>query len=839
MQRIFSLAAPKRGSVVFNTIIQFICVFTVLLLSSAMLAQQPKQLRGRVLDPLGALVPQATVELLDDAKVVGKTTSGADGSFQLALPEVGRYRLRVAAKGFQTTTTAAAYASGAVDVTLHTPTLTEQVTVTATGFALPEAQTGASVTVLTPVDSRFTPEAQDTLRLVPGLQVTQVGQIGGTTALSIRGGATPANKVLVDGVPVNTIGGAFDYSNIASVGIDSIEVLREPNSAIYGSDALAGVIQLTSTRAGTKLPLLTYQGDAGNFRSYRNQVSAGVVRGQFDLYSAFGRMDTDNNLPNSEFHNATYAGNFGWTPNSANDVRFTVRHLVTSSGQPNAIAFYGIADDSQQKEHDTYYNAAWNGQTLPNWHNQVRYDGLRQNGLNRSFGAVGVLDGFGDTDGLPVTITGANGYSVHGQAYYYYCGCKTTAGLSGGAYTALANSSRDLVYAESDYRFPQRITALGAFQYENLSGSSSGKTAQRGNYSTTLQISGDVKRRLFYQLGSGLENNGLYGFAATPRASLAYYLARPTASGLFSGTKLHGTFGKGIKEPNVYQQNYSLYNSLLNFPATGTGPTGAQVISQDHIGQIGPEESRTFDGGLDQQLFGGRAHVGVTYFHNQFTNGVEYVPATGIEQLLGISPSDPAATPINKNYGAYINSLAFRSQGVEVVSEYRVSRSLFARGGYTYIDPVVQNSFSSAVLSPTYNTSSSFSTIRIGAYSPLKGARPFRVAPHSGYFGLDYRAGKFNAGLTGTLVGRRDDSTYLSDANFGNSLLLPNHDLLGGYERLDLGLGYAVSKRVEAFANVQNLLSEHYFEAFGYPSLPLTVRAGVKVNFGGSSWGWR
>jgi iron complex outermembrane receptor protein/vitamin B12 transporter len=829
------LAAPKRVYAAIATII-------LVLLSSAIFAQQTKQLSGRVLDPLGALVPQATVELLADAKVVGKTTTDADGRFHLQLPGTGRYRLRVTAKSFETTTTALAYSSGAVDVTLHTPTLTDQVTVTATGFDLPEAQTGASVTVLTPVDSRFTPEAQDDLRLVPGLQVTQVGQIGGTTGLSIRGGTTAANKVLVDGVPVNTIGGAFDYSNIASVGIDSIEVLREPDSAIYGSDALAGVIQLTSTRAGTKLPLLTYQGDAGNFHSYRNQVSAGVVRGQFDLYSAFGRTDTDNNLPNSEFHNATYAGNFGWTPNAANDVRFTVRHLVTTSGQPNAIALYGIADDSQQKEHDTYYNAAWNGQTTPKWHNQVRYDGLRQNGLNRSFGAVGVLDGYGDTDGLPVTITGANGYSVSGQAYYYYCGCTTTAGLSGGAYTALSNSSRDLVYAQTYYQFPSRITALGAFQYESESGTSSGYSIQRGNYSTTLQVSGDVKRRLFYQLGSGLEDNGLYGFAATPRASLAYYLARPTSSGLFTGTKLHGTFGKGIKDPNIYQQNNSLYAALLPFPASSGVPSGVQVINQYHISNLGPEESRTFDGGLDQQMFGGRARAGLTYFHHQFTNGVEYVPATSILQLFGISPSSAAAGPIKSiNYGsgAYVNSLAFRSQGVEFVSEYRVSSRLYARGGYTYTDAKVQNSFSSATLSPAFNTSSNFSTIAIGAYSPLKGARPFRVAPHSGYFGLDYRYGKFNAGLTGTLVGRRDDSTYLSDANFGNSLLLPNHDLLGGYERLDLGLGYAVSRRVEAFATVQNLLSEHYFEAFGYPSLPLTVRAGLKVNFGGSSWGWR
>jgi len=77
----------------------------------------------------------------------------------------------------------------------------------------------------------------------------------------------------------------------------------------------------------------------------------------------------------------------------------------------------------------------------------------------------------------------------------------------------------------------------------------------------------------------------------------------------------------------------------------------------------------------------------------------------------------------------------------------------------------------------------------------------------------------------------------LSDSNCGNSLLLPRHSLLGGDERLDLGLVYQVSHRVEAFANVQNLLSEHYYEAFGYPSLPLSFRAGVKLNLGGATGG--
>ena len=218
---------------------------------------------------------------------------------------------------------------------------------------------------------------QDAIRLIPGAQVTQVGEVGGTTGLNIRGASTDANKVLIDGVPANSIGGAVEFANIASVGIDSIELLREPNSALYGSDALAGVVNMTTPRGGTPLPFFTYAGDAGNFHSYNNQVTAGTTYHQFDLYSTFARFNTDNNIPNSEFHNATYAGNFGWTPNAANDLRLPCGTSL-SQGQPNAIDLYGIPDNGREQEHDDYYNAAWNNQTTAKWHNQIRYGGLRQ-----------------------------------------------------------------------------------------------------------------------------------------------------------------------------------------------------------------------------------------------------------------------------------------------------------------------------------------------------------------------------------------------------------------------------------------------------------------------------
>ena len=795
--------------------------------ASLLHAQQTGTLHGEVRDPLGALVVDASVDLVKDEHIVASTRTNRDGVYDFEIRESGRYGVRVTAPSFQTTTTPLAYfsesAKSELNVTLATPTFTQQVTVTATGTPTPEAQIGASVTVMPAENFRYSLEVQDPLRLVPGAQMTQTGQMGGTSGLSIRGGSTDANKVLIDGVPANEIGGAVEFANLANVGVQSVEVLREPNSALYGSDALAGVVNIVSPRGSTLLPLITYAGDAGNFGTYRNEVTGGMIYRHFDLYSAFARIDTDNNLPNSEFHNATYAGNFGWTPNTANDLRFTVRHIVVSGGQPNAIALYGIPDDAQQKEQDNYYGAVWNNQTTDKWHNQLRYSGLRLNSQFNSFGATGIFNpNTGFYDGAPVTITGANRYSVQGQAVFQF---------SNEPSQYLSPTSRDIAYAQTDYSFNPHIVALGAFKYEHESGSVgyagvAPTNIHRDNYSYTVQMSGDIRNRLFYTLGSGLEDNGLFGFAATPRASVAYYLFRPSAGNFFSGTKLHGSFGKGIKEPSVYQQANSLFGLLSPLP------NGSQLIDQYLVAPLGPEKSRTFDGGVDQQILNGQALIGITYFHNEFSNGVEYVPQAGLVEL-GV----PAANlPPFAFGGAYLNSSAFRSQGVELEMEYKLSNHLFARGGYTYTDAVVQRSFSSDNLGPSYNTSSTFSTVPIGAFSPLVGARPFRIAPHTGYFALNYTRSKFYASLTGTLVGQRDDSDFLTDSNFGTSLLLPNRNLLGGYERLELGGGYQITPRINIYTNMQNLLSEHYSEAFGYPSLPFTFRSGIKLNFGGESW---
>src|SRR5258708_40336890 len=86
----------------------------------------------------------------------------------------------------------------------------------------------------------------DTLRFVPGGQILQAGQRGGQTSFFIRGGNNNADKVLLDGIPMNEIGGVAGLRPQAPTGVGQIEVPRGPNSSLYGAERLAGVVRLTT-----------------------------------------------------------------------------------------------------------------------------------------------------------------------------------------------------------------------------------------------------------------------------------------------------------------------------------------------------------------------------------------------------------------------------------------------------------------------------------------------------------------------------------------------------------------------------------------------------------------
>ena len=87
--------------------------------------------------------------------------------------------------------------------------------------------------------------------------------------------------------------------------------------------------------------------------------------------------------------------------------------------------------------------------------------------------------------------------------------------------------------------------------------------------------------------------------------------------------------------------------------------------------------------------------------------------------------------------------------------------------------------------------------------------------------------------MTATIMGRRDDSTFLLDANGGNTLLLPNRNLDPGYQNFGFSGSYQISHRIYGYTIMDNLLSQHYQQVIGYPALPFNFRAGMEVSLGG------
>ena len=187
----------------------------------------------------------------------------------------------------------------------------------------------------------------------------------------------------------------------------------------------------------------------------------------------------------------------------------------------------------------------------------------------------------------------------------------------------------------------------------------------------------------------------------------------------------------------------------------------------------------------------------------------------------------------NTSFGAYINSLSYSAQGVESDAEYRVTDHLFVRGGYTALNAIVQKSFSSDNSTPSFNPN--YPNTPIGAYSPLVGQRPFRRAPHSGYYTVIYARPRWYAQMTGTFAGRRDDSTFLTDANGGTTLLLPNKNLDPAYQDIGLTANVRINRHTSAYTVMNNLLSQHYQQVLGYPSLPFTFRTGLQFKWGGDA----
>jgi len=616
--------------------------------------------------------------------------------------------------------------------------------------------------------------------------------------------------------------------------VERAEVYRGTDSNLYGAGAASSVISLTTPRGTTSFPSLLVQADAGNFNTSREEGEVAGTRDRLDYLGAFSWLQTGNSLPNDEFHVATTAANIGYQLNGTTQLRGTLHYGVDGAGVPNSWDFYQVADSATQKDQDLFISGVIDNQTTPSLHNKLLYGATRKREQYNQWTqqGSGVFDAYGDSMGDLVTITGANGDAVTGRAILDF------AGVYPSGYQQVSN--RDQVVYQGDYRFTPHITALAGFRFEQERGLFvdpsyyTDEQTERTNYDYLAAIHGDFKQRFFYTLGGSLERYSLFGTQTSPRAGMSFFAVKPR-KGVLSGTRILFNYGDGVREAKLTEQFGSLYQFLAN----------AKLVSLAQQLQIGPlaaPATRSYEGGVEQTFFSNRLIFRANYFHNQFGREIESVGAKLLVSLLtNLSPTEKQEliTALGSYYqydsGLYVNTEAFRAQGVETTLESGIGRKLFFRGGYTYLDGVVQRSFSSDNEALIGGYAPTYKGIPIGWYSPLVGARPFRRAPHTGFMTATYAEHKFTGVFTSGFSSRSDDSTYLLDADFGGSMLLPNRNLDYGFAKLDLGGSYALLPWMSVYGQAENLLSQHHIAPIGYPSLPMNFRAGLRFEVGKGS----
>jgi vitamin B12 transporter len=165
----------------------------------------------------------------------------------------------------------AAGQSRTLDLRLDLERLSSSVVVTAQAEPTLVQDTSTSVTVITrqEIDQRQAVPLADLLLYTPGIAIGKTGAEGGLTSFFLDGGNSYHTKVLIDGATVNNPGGQVDFSNFALDNIDKVEIVRGAESAIYGTDAVAGVIQVFTHRGETHVPAFSVFGEGGTFASGR------------------------------------------------------------------------------------------------------------------------------------------------------------------------------------------------------------------------------------------------------------------------------------------------------------------------------------------------------------------------------------------------------------------------------------------------------------------------------------------------------------------------------------------------------------------------------------------
>ena len=591
---------------------------------------------GAVVDRSGAAIVRAFVRLIDATGATESTTLTDDrGAFAIRLDACRGCRLDVTASGFVTasltiTDADATNAQFHPRVVLDVAPISDAVVVTPTRDAAPAAQLGASVTVFSADDiaRRGSPSLADLVRESPGVSVIETSGLGGVTSLFLRGGASNYTKVLLDGVPMNEPGGTFNFSNISTSQLARVEVVRGAQSALFGTDAMSGVIQLVSARGSRHAaPAVAGTFEAGGYRTERGDLSFSSGGDRWDAAIGGTGFRTDNRSANNRFTSRTLTFNGGYSASQATDIRVIGRIEDGHAGAPGQTAF-GRADLDAFYDHvDTTMGVSVEQRRSAQWKQRLSYSITRSRQ---------------DSTNLNEDAPYVPRYGAASAPFTFY----------DFTYDSENILRRNVLSYQSDWRFTGAATQIvtAALDWDSERATLRDRLAKTSLDAARDNVGVSVQHQVIGRFGSLVsslrtEHNDSFGTTLVPRVSGALVLRN--SNDAWGTLTLKANAGRGVKEPTILQSfstnPFYLGNSALL-----------------------PERARTADIGLAQRLAHDHARIDVVVFDNHFRDQISTV-----------------TTSYSPYRSQYMNIGAADARGIEVSAEAAPTTALRLSGGYT------------------------------------------------------------------------------------------------------------------------------------------------------------
>ncbi len=619
------------------------------LAGEALASGQSVQLSGRVLDPDGRPVPYADVLLSTTSSLPRRIAADAEGRFTFNDVAPGHYQIRASAPGLVADPIDVELTDGATtssDLTTRVSAVSEALVVSAAQIDQPLSRTPDSVTVLSgrDIDARQQFMLGSALESVPGLTIQRNGGPGTVTSVFTRGGESDFTLVLVDGVRANAFGGGIDLSQVPLHDVERVEVVRGPQSALFGSDAIGGVVQIITRSGGRPSARLQVEGGSRATRRVSGATTGEVnglrwqVGGNYVEDDGFtGEAANGETVGNDDAREAQGSASLGWRHvSSGADLQGQLLYTDTDRGAPGpygsdpAHRFSGVDRVSRGTTRRMSGGARW----VQPWfgpssrvRQRVEFDSADYDLTFKS--------AFGTSESESKRTHARVQTDVAANAQFGFSGGLEWLGESGGS---------TFIVAGTQGAIPVERSVLGLFG------------EARWNPSDRATITAGVR-------GERIHRDALPGdpTAFTPRppfpddtitsinpklAAAILVAGSEPGQGARAWTRLRGAVGTGIRPPDAFE-----------------------IAFTDNSG-LKPERSQSGEIGVTQALAGGGVQLDATVFLNSYDDLIVSVGRT-------FAGSSRYRTDNISNA---------RARGVETSAAWRVGSSTDIRATYTFLD---------------------------------------------------------------------------------------------------------------------------------------------------------